>query len=111
MLRIQWQKHAATSVMRWYTGVFGGNLWQYDKGHLQPPTKILEAALNDALDSFDDVYIIMDSLDECDERQEIVQSIQSIASRASDILHIVVSSRPGTEIMPGLLALSQLEDI
>ncbi|KZP31013.1 hypothetical protein FIBSPDRAFT_945510 [Athelia psychrophila] len=102
---------AATLVMRWYTSVFGGNSWQYDKGHLQPPAEILEAAFNDTLDSFDDVYIIMDSLDECYGRQEIVQSIQSIASRASAILHIVVSSRPGTEFMPGLLVLSQLEDI
>ncbi|KZP12245.1 hypothetical protein FIBSPDRAFT_1050173 [Athelia psychrophila] len=65
----------ATSVMRWYTSVFGGNLWPYDKGHLQPPAEIHEVAVNDTLDNFDDVYIIMDSLDGCSGRQEIVQPI------------------------------------
>ncbi|KZP04525.1 hypothetical protein FIBSPDRAFT_398342 [Athelia psychrophila] len=82
-----------------------------NKGSRQPSIKLLEATLLHILDSFDNVYIVIDSLDECSERQEIVQWIQSIASRASGKLHMVVSSRPEPEIMQGLRELSQLEEI
>ncbi|KZP04521.1 hypothetical protein FIBSPDRAFT_398294 [Athelia psychrophila] len=84
---------------------------KYDKGSRQPPSEILAATLDDILDCFDDVYIVIDSLDECSERKDLLEWIQSISSRASGKLHMVVSSRPEPEIMQGLRALSQLEDI
>ncbi|KZP13290.1 hypothetical protein FIBSPDRAFT_753631, partial [Athelia psychrophila] len=82
-----------------------------DKGSRQPPIELLEATLLRILDSFTDAYIAIDSLDECSERSEVIQWIQSIASKASGKLHMVMSSRPESEIMQGLRELSQLEEI
>ncbi|KZP10797.1 hypothetical protein FIBSPDRAFT_899444 [Athelia psychrophila] len=82
-----------------------------DKGSRQPRIELLEATLLRILNSFTDVYIAIDSLDECAERPEVIQWIQSIASKASGQLHMVMSSRPESEIMQGLRELSQLEEI
>ncbi|KZP20231.1 hypothetical protein FIBSPDRAFT_932467 [Athelia psychrophila] len=82
-----------------------------DKGSRQPPIELLEATLFRIMDSFNDIYIAIDSLDECSERTEVVQWIQSIASKASGKLHMVMSSRPESEIMQGLREPSQLKDI
>ncbi|KZP28430.1 hypothetical protein FIBSPDRAFT_927566 [Athelia psychrophila] len=82
-----------------------------DMGSRQPPIEMLETTVVDILDTFNNVYIIIDSLDECSERKEVIQWIQSIASRASGKLHMAVSSRPVPEIVQGLRVLSQLEEI
>ncbi|KZP12267.1 hypothetical protein FIBSPDRAFT_1050183 [Athelia psychrophila] len=82
-----------------------------DKGSRQPPNELLEATLLRILDSFTDVYIAIDSLEECSERPEVIQWIQSIASKASGKLHMVMSSRPESEIMQGLRELEELEEI
>ncbi|KZP10823.1 hypothetical protein FIBSPDRAFT_872279 [Athelia psychrophila] len=84
---------------------------KYDKGSRQPPIDVLEATLLRIITSFDDVFIVIDSLDECSEREEVVQWIHSVASSASGKLHMVVSSRPEPGIMQGLRLLSQLEEV
>lgn len=81
-----------------------------DKGMRQPPVKLLEDTLLRLLDSFERVYIIIDSLDECSERKDLIQWIQSI-SAVSKKLHMMVSSRPEPEIMRGLRSLSHLQEI
>ncbi|KZP10818.1 ankyrin, partial [Athelia psychrophila] len=82
-----------------------------DKGFRRPPIDLLEATFLRILDSFNDVYIAIDSLDECSERPEVILWIQSMASKASGKLHMVMSSRPESEIMQGLRELSQLKEI
>ncbi|KZP12284.1 hypothetical protein FIBSPDRAFT_166106 [Athelia psychrophila] len=84
---------------------------KYDKGSRQPPINVLEATLLRIITSFDDVFIVIDSLDECSEREEVIQWIHSIASSASGKLHLAVSSRPKPEIIQGLRLLSQLKEV
>ncbi|KZP12282.1 hypothetical protein FIBSPDRAFT_985862 [Athelia psychrophila] len=73
-----------------------------DKGTRQPPIEMLEATLVIILDSFDNVYIIIDSLDECSERKDLLKWIQSIASRASGTLHMMATSRSEPDIRRSL---------
>ncbi|KZP23295.1 hypothetical protein FIBSPDRAFT_858564 [Athelia psychrophila] len=82
-----------------------------DQGFLQPPIELAEATLLRIVDSFDDVFIVIDSLDECSERKDVVQWIQSIASRARGKLHMMATSRSEPDIRRGLHSVTGLEDI
>ncbi|KZP10814.1 hypothetical protein FIBSPDRAFT_661994, partial [Athelia psychrophila] len=69
-----------------------------DKGSHQPPIEMLEATLLRIVDSFDNVYIVIDSLDECSERKDLLAWIGSMKSRASGKLHMMATSRSEPDI-------------
>lgn len=84
---------------------------KYDKGFRQPPIELLEATLLRIVDSFEDVYIVIDSLDECSERKDLLAWIGSMTSIASGKLHMMVTSRSEPDIRRGLQTMVGLEDI
>lgn len=51
-----------------------------DKGSRQPPIELLGATLLCIMDSFEDVYIVMDSLNECSERKYLLAWIDDFDS-------------------------------
>ncbi|KZP09449.1 hypothetical protein FIBSPDRAFT_239931 [Athelia psychrophila] len=81
-----------------------------DKGRLQPPIEMLEATLLRIVDSFDSVYIMIDSLDECSKRTDLLHWIQSVVSSGSGKIHMMVTSRPEEDISRCLRPLSNLEE-
>ncbi|KZP10819.1 hypothetical protein FIBSPDRAFT_800859, partial [Athelia psychrophila] len=82
-----------------------------DKGSRQPPIEMLEAVLLPIVDSFHDVYIVIDSLDECSERKDLLAWIRSMTSRASGKLHMMATSRSEPDIGRGLRSVVGLQDI
>ena len=67
----------------------------------QPSDEQLQNVLHDILGRFSQAYIIIDALDECTEREKTlnwVNKLISDANRKAANLHIVVTSRPETDI-------------
>ncbi|KZP09438.1 hypothetical protein FIBSPDRAFT_239775 [Athelia psychrophila] len=82
-----------------------------DKGSRQPPIEMLEDTLLRIVDSFDDVYIVIDSLDECSERKDLLAWIRSMTSRASGKLHMMATSRSEPDIGRCLRSVMGLQDV
>ncbi|KZP12249.1 hypothetical protein FIBSPDRAFT_937028 [Athelia psychrophila] len=82
-----------------------------DKGSRQPPIEMLEATLLRIVDSFDDVYIVIDSLDECSERKDLLAWIRSMTSRVSGKLHMMATSRSEPDIGKSLRSVVGLLDV
>ena len=67
----------------------------------QPSDEQLQNVLRDILDRFSEVYIVIDALDECTDREKTLNWLNKLISdtnRKSANLHIVVTSRPETDI-------------
>ena len=67
----------------------------------QPSDEQLQNTLRDILDRFSQVYIMIDALDECSEREKTLNWVNKLVSdknRKAANLHIVVTSRPETDI-------------
>lgn len=82
-----------------------------DKGSRQPPIQLLEDTLLYVVESFDKIYIIIDSLDECSERKDLLQWIRTIVAGGSGKLHTMVTSRSEPDIRQGLRSVVGLEEI
>ena len=71
-------------------------------GRLQQPSdEQLQNVLCDILDGFSQAYIIVDALDECTDRRKTLNWVNKLISdknRKEVKLHIVVTSRPETDI-------------
>lgn len=75
-----------------------------------PSIDELLATLRQLLNSFIDVYIILDALDECREQEELLELLSRIMSWGVDHLHILTSSRPERVIEEGLQHLIKKDD-
>jgi hypothetical protein len=67
----------------------------------QPSDEQLQNVLHDILGRFSQAYIIVDALDECTEREKTLNWVNKLISdtnRKAANLHIVVTSRPETDI-------------
>ncbi|KAF7965202.1 hypothetical protein HWV62_45091 [Athelia sp. TMB] len=82
-----------------------------DNGDRQPSESQLEKTLGSILESFDTIYLVIDSLDECVEKDDLLRWIQNMTSVASGKLHLMLSSRPEPDIEHGLAALSNLQKV
>ena len=67
----------------------------------QPSDEQLQNVLRDILDRFSEAYIVIDALDECTDREKTLNWLNKLisdTSRRAANLHIVVTSRPETDI-------------
>ena len=67
----------------------------------QPSDEELQNVLRDILDRFSQAYIVIDALDECTDREKTLNWANKLISdtnRKTANLHIVVTSRPETDI-------------
>ena len=67
----------------------------------QPSDEQLQNVLRDILDGFSQAYIIIDALDECTDREKTLNWANKLitdANRKAVNLHIIVTSRPETDI-------------
>jgi hypothetical protein len=67
-------------------------------GGAQPSVKSLHATLLLILESFDNVFIILDALDECIERKDLLKWIKEMTSWRKGKLHLLATSRPEEDI-------------
>jgi hypothetical protein len=67
-------------------------------GGAQPSIKSLHATLLLTLESFNDVFIILDALDECTERKDLLKWIKEMTSWRKGKLHLLATSRPEEDI-------------
>jgi len=58
----------------------------------------LQSVLLNILESFDDIYIVLDALDECTERKDLLKWIKQMTSCKRSKLHLLVTSRPEEDI-------------
>ena len=49
--------------------------------------------VKEVLESFREVYIVIDALDECEQGEEVLRWIQKLVESRDDRLHLLVSSR------------------
>ena len=80
------------------------NLYDECNSGVQPPSlESLQRTLLLILDSFCDVYVIVDALDECSDRIKLLNWIKEIAGWKVGKLHFMATSRPEREIEIRLL--------
>jgi hypothetical protein len=72
----------------------------------------LLSVLRDLIDSFADVYVVLDALDECVERDDLLQDIKEIVGWKTGRLHLLVTSRrEGSDIECQMRRLASDENI
>jgi hypothetical protein len=93
------------SLIAQFTATYGGipatlaKLYQScHDGRSQPSVQSLQSVLLTILESFDNVYIVLDALDECTERKDILKWIKEMTSWRKDKLHLLATSRPEEDI-------------
>jgi hypothetical protein len=67
-------------------------------GRSQPSMESLQSVLLNILESFDDIYIVLDALDECTERKDLLKWIKQMTSWKRSKLHLLATSRPEEDI-------------
>jgi NACHT domain len=67
-------------------------------GRSQPSVQSLQSVLLTILDSFNDIYIVLDALDECTERKDLMKWIKQMISWKRSKLHLLTTSRPEEDI-------------
>jgi len=67
-------------------------------GKSQPSVQSLQSVLLTILESFDDIYIILDALDECARRNDVLRWIKEMTSLRKGKLHLLATSRPEEDI-------------
>lgn len=71
-------------------------------GQRQPTTDDLMLTLQQMLEEFRQVFIVLDALDECTEREELMQFVDSIIGWKIEKLHLLTTSRRETDITENL---------
>jgi hypothetical protein len=71
-------------------------------GGAQPSVGSLQATLLLILETFNDVYIVLDALDECAEREDVLKWIKQMTFWRKSKLHLLATSRPEEEIAKDL---------
>ena len=77
----------------------------YGDGLQQPSIRALEDTLQQIVDGFHEVYIIIDALDECTDREKLLKWIAQISSWKSGKLHMLMTSRDEEDIANTILSL------
>jgi hypothetical protein len=67
-------------------------------GKSQPSVQSLQSVLLTILESFDEIYIVLDALDECTERKGLLKWINQMTSWKRSKLHLLATSRPEEDI-------------
>ena len=67
-------------------------------GRSQPSVKSLQSVLLAILESFDDIYIVLDALDECAKKNDVLKWIKEMTSWRKGKLHLLATSRPDEDI-------------
>jgi hypothetical protein len=67
-------------------------------GRSQPSVQSLQSVLLTILESFDNIYIVLDALDECTERKDLLKWIKQMTSWKRSKLHLLTTSRPEEDI-------------
>ena len=100
------------SLIRQFSTAYGGvpavlaKLYHLcHNGGAQPSVESLHATLLLILESFNDVYIVLDALDECAERQDVLKWIDQTTSWKKSKLHLLATSRPEEDIAKHLRSL------
>ncbi|KZP31893.1 ankyrin, partial [Athelia psychrophila] len=70
----------------------------YDGGHQQPSLASLQLTLRRIIEGFEHAYIVVDALDECTDRKKVLAWIEELMQWRGGKLHILLSSRPETDI-------------
>ncbi|KZP07449.1 hypothetical protein FIBSPDRAFT_998150, partial [Athelia psychrophila] len=70
----------------------------YDGGHQQPSLASLQLTLRRIIEGFEHAYIVVDALDECTDRKKVLAWIEELMQWHGGKLHILLSSRPETDI-------------
>ncbi|KZP07460.1 ankyrin [Athelia psychrophila] len=81
-----------------YGGVPASLMEIYRDGHQQPSIASLQLTLRRIIEEFEHVYIVVDALDECTDRKKVLAWIAEFMQWHGGKLHILVSSRPETDI-------------
>jgi hypothetical protein len=71
-------------------------------GKSQPSEQSLQSVLLTILETFDDIYIVLDALDECTERKDLLKWIKQMTSWKGSKLHLLTTSRPEEDIAKNL---------
>ncbi|KAF7979104.1 hypothetical protein HWV62_43632 [Athelia sp. TMB] len=74
----------------------------YGRGHRQPSTVSLQLALQQIIEEFEHVYIILDALDECVDRESLLDWICDLEQQKSGKLHMMLTSRKEPDIKESL---------
>jgi hypothetical protein len=74
-------------------------------GRSQPSVQSLQSVLFTILESFDDIYIVLDALDECTERKDLLKWVKQMTSWKRSKLHFLTTSRPEEDIAKNLRSL------
>ena len=67
-------------------------------GKSQPSMQSLQSVLLTILESFDEIYIVLDALDECTEKKGLLKWIKQMTSWKRSKLHLLATSRPEEDI-------------
>ena len=93
------------SLIAQFTVTYGGipttlaKLYQScHDGKSQPSVQSLQSVLFTILETFNDIYIVLDALDECAKRNDVLKWIKEMTSWRKDKLHLLTTSRPEEDI-------------
>src|ERR1700726_1702060 len=67
-------------------------------GRSQPSVQSLQSVLLTILESFGDIYIVLDALDECTKRNDVLKWIKEMTLWRKGKLHLLATSRPEEDI-------------
>ena len=67
-------------------------------GKSQPSVQSLQSVLLTILESFDEIYIVLDALDECTDKKGLLKWIKQMTSWKRSKLHLLATSRPEEDI-------------
>ncbi|KZP07476.1 ankyrin, partial [Athelia psychrophila] len=80
----------------------------YDGGHQQPSLASLQLTLRRIIEGFKHAYIVVDALDECTDRKKVLAWIEELVQWSGGKLHILLSSRPETDIKKKFRSMANL---
>lgn len=82
---------------------------KHGDGREQPTLESLHSTLQQIIESFDDFYIVIDSLDECAELPKLLRSITGTRIWGSPSLHLLLTSRPQHDIQFSIQKIPHLQ--
>lgn len=83
----------------------------HGKGKERLSVKALEETLQQVLEAFDDVYIMVDSLDESEDRMKLVNWIETLSKWNSARWHLLTTSRSEPDIKSHLEHIPNLRKV
>lgn len=81
-----------------YTGLPPSLVEIFGGGHQQPSIASLQLTFQRIVEEFERTYIVIDALDECTDREKVLAWIEQLLQLKAGRLHVLISSRPETDI-------------